>query len=70
MGRRVPNADVYQLLAYVALDLPGGMLVYAEGEAERRRTGSGTPERWRSRRSICPGRSTTCSAESTTLRAG
>ena len=34
-GERVPNADVYQLLAYVtALDLPGGMLVYAEGEAD------------------------------------
>ena len=32
---RVPNADVYQLLAYVtALDLPGGMLVYAKGEAD------------------------------------
>ena len=32
---RVPNADLYQLLAYVtALDLPGGMLIYTEGEAE------------------------------------
>ena len=32
---RVPNADLYQLLAYAtALDLPGGMLVYAGGEAE------------------------------------
>ena len=32
---RVPNADVYQLLAYaVALDLPGGMLIYAQGEAD------------------------------------
>ena len=31
----VPNADLYQLLAYVtALDLPGGLLVYAEGEAD------------------------------------
>ena len=31
----VPNADLYQLLAYVtALDLPGGMLVYAQGKAE------------------------------------
>ena len=31
---RVPNADLYQLLAYVtALDLPGGLLVYAQGEA-------------------------------------
>ncbi len=30
----VPNADLYQLLAYVtALDLPGGLLVYAAGEA-------------------------------------
>ncbi len=29
-----PNADLYQLLAYAtALDLPGGMLIYAEGEA-------------------------------------
>ena len=28
------NADLYQLLAYAtALDLPGGMLIYAEGEA-------------------------------------
>ena len=33
-GRRVPNADLYQLLAYVtALNLPGGLLVYAQGEA-------------------------------------
>ena len=32
---RVPNADLYQLLAYAtALDLPGGLLVYAEGEAD------------------------------------
>ena len=32
---RVPNADLYQLLAYgTALDLPAGLLVYAEGEAE------------------------------------
>ena len=31
----VPNADLYQLLAYVtALDLPGGLLVYAKGEAD------------------------------------
>ena len=31
----VPNADLYQLLAYVtALDLSGGLLIYAEGEAE------------------------------------
>ena len=31
----VPNADLYQLLAYItALDLPGGMLVYAKGERE------------------------------------
>lgn len=29
-----PNADLYQLLAYAtALDLPGGMLIYANGEA-------------------------------------
>ena len=34
----VPNADLYQLLAYVtALDLPGGLLVYAEGEADAAR---------------------------------
>ena len=31
----VPNADLYQLLAYTtALDLPGGLLIYAQGEAE------------------------------------
>ena len=31
----VPNADLYQLHAYVtALDLPGGLLIYAEGEPE------------------------------------
>ena len=30
----VRHADLYQLLAYVtALDLPGGLLVYAQGEA-------------------------------------
>ena len=31
---RIPNADLYQLLAYAtALDLPGGLLIYAVGEA-------------------------------------
>ena len=31
----IPNADVYQLLAYAtALDLPGGLLIYAQGEAD------------------------------------
>lgn len=31
----VPNTDLYQLLAYTtALDLLGGLLIYAEGEAE------------------------------------
>ena len=30
---RMPNADLYQLLAYAtALDLPGGLLTYAKGE--------------------------------------
>ncbi len=34
-GESVPNADLYQLLAYVtALDLPGGLLIYAQGEAK------------------------------------
>ena len=34
-GEHAPNADLYQLLAYVtALDLPGGMLIYAKGERE------------------------------------
>lgn len=33
--KSVPEEDLYQLLAYVtALDLPGGMLIYAQGEAE------------------------------------
>ena len=32
---RVPNADLYQLLAYTtALDLPGGLLIYAEGKTD------------------------------------
>ncbi|MDE2992516.1 MAG: restriction endonuclease [Chloroflexota bacterium] len=36
-GERVPNADLYQLLAYTtALDVPGGLLVYARGEAAER----------------------------------
>ncbi len=31
--RQMPNADIYQLLAYcTAADLPGGMLIYAKGE--------------------------------------
>ena len=31
-----PNADLYQLLAYaIALDLPGGLLIYAHGEAQQ-----------------------------------
>jgi 5-methylcytosine-specific restriction enzyme subunit McrC len=30
-----PNADIYQMLAYVtAADLPGGLLVYAAGEQQ------------------------------------
>ena len=34
-GKPLPNADIYQLLAYVtAADLPGGLLIYAKGEAE------------------------------------
>ena len=34
-GERAPSADLYQLLAYAtALDLPGGLLVYAQGEAD------------------------------------
>ena len=34
-NERVPNADLYQVLAYAtALDLPGGLLAYAEGEAK------------------------------------
>ena len=33
----MPNSDLYQLLAYVtALDLPGGLLIYAEDEANER----------------------------------
>ena len=33
--REIPNADLYQLLAYAtALDLPGGLLIYAKGEAQ------------------------------------
>ena len=36
-GRPVPNTDLYQLLAYTtALDLPGGLLIYAKDEAEVR----------------------------------
>ena len=31
----VPNADLYQILAYAtALNLPGGLLIYAKGEAD------------------------------------
>ena len=34
--KHVPNADLYQLLAYTtALDLPGGMLIYPKGEDEK-----------------------------------
>ena len=33
-GKNVPNDDLYQLLAYAtALRLPGGLLIYAKGEA-------------------------------------
>ena len=33
--QHAPNADVYQLLAYsTALDLPGGILIYAKGERD------------------------------------
>ena len=35
VNEQVPNADLYQMLAYsTALNLPGGMLIYAKGEAE------------------------------------
>ena len=34
-GKAPPVSDLYQLLAYTSvLDLPGGMLIYAQGEAE------------------------------------
>ena len=34
-GKSVPNVDLYQMLAYAtALDLPGGLLIYAKGEAD------------------------------------
>ena len=34
-GDRIPNADLYQMLAYAtALNLPGGLLIYAQGEAD------------------------------------
>ena len=34
-GKGVPNADLYQVLSYAtALNLPGGLLVYADGEAD------------------------------------
>ena len=37
-NNHIPNSDLYQLLAYVtALNLPGGMLIYAQGEAETAR---------------------------------
>ena len=33
--RSAPNSDLYQMLAYAtALDLPGGVLIYAKGEAD------------------------------------
>ena len=33
--QHAPNSDLYQILAYAtALDLPGGMLIYAKGEGE------------------------------------
>ncbi|MXZ92325.1 MAG: hypothetical protein F4W95_08485 [Chloroflexi bacterium] len=36
-GHRIPNADLYQMIAYAtALDLPGGLLIYAQDEAEPR----------------------------------
>ena len=35
VDQAVPNADLYQLLAYtVATDLPGGLLIYAQGEED------------------------------------
>ena len=35
MERPPPVSDLYQLLAYTSvLNLPGGMLIYAKGEAE------------------------------------
>ena len=35
VSQRVPNADLYQLLAYTtALDLPSGLLIYAKGEED------------------------------------
>ena len=36
-GKAVPEDDIYQMLAYItALNLPGGMLVYAKDKAENR----------------------------------
>ena len=34
-GEHVPNSDLYQMLSYAtALDLPGGLLIYAQGEVD------------------------------------
>ena len=34
-GEHIPNADLYQMLSYATvLDLPGGLLVYAQGEVD------------------------------------
>ena len=69
----VPNADLYQLLAYVtALDLPGGLLIYAQGEDEAG-FGIGSVTRgscWRSKPSTCPGRRRPCSPGSINWRTG
>ena len=36
-GSDVPQSDLYQLLAYVsAANLPGGLLVYAQGEVSEK----------------------------------
>ena len=51
-----PNADLYQLLAYTtALDLSGGLLIYAEGESRRRTGYAIRASGWRSMPLIYPG---------------
>ena len=59
-SHRVPNSDLYQMLSYAtALDLPGGLLVYAQGGWTMHHTTSATVASvWMSPRSISPEPST------------
>ena len=72
ISRSTSHADLYQPPAYAtALNLPGWLLVYAQGEtADAVHVIRHAGKRWKSPRWIFPGRSAICAVASTGWRSG